>query len=168
MKRITLIWILTTLLAWCPLDLFSQYKTFTGINDIQFDYIDGKLEKLGFGKKTYYYNDLTKKDGKWELYPKVLIYDSLFAVSVSTINGLANQYTFIVFYDSKLEQIQDTIGPFFDTHVYAIKFKLRNGQVTHLIVKLTHPPEEFVPKFTLIEYERNNTRLIEIRSYDKY
>jgi hypothetical protein len=95
--------ILTTVLFLCSFHLFSQYKVFSGISDTQFNYIDAKLEQFGFGKVTYYYNDVTKKNGIWELYPKVLITDSIFAVRISTIKGLTNQYSFIVLYDSKLE-----------------------------------------------------------------
>ena len=91
-KKISVTTILTMLLICCSSDLFSQFKTFTGINDTKFNYIDVKLEQLGFGKVTYYYNDLIKKGGRWELYSS----DSIFAVSVSTIRGLINKYTFIV------------------------------------------------------------------------
>jgi len=150
----------------CSLNLFSQFKTFSGIHDTQFNYIDRKLEKFEFGKVTYYFDDLTQKDGKWELYPKILLSDSIFAVSISTIRGLINKYTFIVFYDSKLEQILDTIGPFFDTFPDAIK--LKNGNLAHLTVRLCNPPEPYEPQFTFIEYIKKNTKLIRTKSYDKY
>jgi hypothetical protein len=64
-NKFNILTILTTLFLSCPLDLFSQFKTFTGINDTQYNYVDEKLEQLGFGKVTYYYNDLTKK--RWKM-----------------------------------------------------------------------------------------------------
>jgi hypothetical protein len=94
-----------------------------------------------------------------------LVFDSVFAVSVSTIRGLINQYSFIVFYDSKSNQVLDTLGPFFDTHTDAIKFKCKKGIITNLTVRLTNPPEE--PRFTFIEYVEKNTKLIMVRSYNK-
>ena len=126
-KKLNVATFLTLLLICSSLDLFSQFKTFTGINDTQFDCIDAKLEQLGFGKVTYYYNDLTKKDGLWKLYPKISISESIFAVSVSTIKGLEDQYTFIIFYDSNSEQVLDTLGPFYDTWANAIKYKYSEG-----------------------------------------
>ncbi|MCL1969081.1 MAG: hypothetical protein FWF65_05905 [Bacteroidetes bacterium] len=157
--------ILITLLFLCPFHLFSQYKTFSGINDTQFNYIDTKLEQFGFGKVTCYYNDVTKKNGIWELYPKILITDSIFAVKISTIKGLTNQHSFIVLYDSKSEQVLDTIGTFFDTHSDAIMFKHKNGKVTQVTLRLCNPPEPFEPRFTFIKYIRKHTRLIMVRRY---
>jgi len=168
LKKISIIAILIILLFCCSLDLFSQFKTFTGINDTQFNYIDVKLEQLGFGKVTYYYNDLIKKDGRWELYPKILISDSIFAVSVSTIRGLIDKYSFIVFYDSKSNQVLDTLGPFFDTFTDAIKFKCEKGIITSMTVRLGNPPEPYDPRFTFIKYVRKNAKLIKVRSSDKY
>jgi len=72
MKKLHLI----LFLILCSFHLFSQYKTFSGIYDTQFDYIDRKLEKFGFGKVVYYYDDMNKKDGEWELYPKILLSDT--------------------------------------------------------------------------------------------
>ena len=156
-----------TFLILCSLDLFPQYKSFSGIHDTQFDYIDRKLEEFGFSKSTYYFDEINKKDGLWELFPKILISDSIFAVSISTIEGLVNQYSFVVLYDSKNEQVLDTIGPFYDSYVNAIKFKNENGITTHLTLRLYNPPEPYEPKLTFIQYERKNKRLVEIRRYDK-
>jgi len=157
---------LSLILILCTLDLFSQFMTFSGIYDTQFDHIDRELEKFGFGKVTYYYDEINKKDGKWKLYPKILVSDSIFAVCISTIEGLENKYTFIIFYDSKLKQVQDTIGPFFDMFPNAIKFK--NGKLPQVTIKLRNPPEPYEPKFTFIEYVRNNSRFIKLKSYNKY
>jgi hypothetical protein len=148
----------------CTLDLFPQFKIFSGIYDTQYNYIDKKLENLGFGKVTYYYDDLNKKEGEWKLFPKILLSDSVLAVSISTIEGLSNEYSFIVFYDLKSEQIQDTIGPFFDSYPNAIE--LINRNLPYLTIRLCNPPEPYEPKYTFIEYENQNSKFIKIRSYN--
>jgi hypothetical protein len=168
MKNIWTFIILIAALISRPLDLFSQFKTFSDIHDTQFNWIDEKLESFAFGKETYYYDYVNKKDGKWELYPKILIYDSVFAVNISTIEGLAGKYTFIVFYDSKSEQVIDTIGPFYDTFPNAIKVKLEKGIPTSLTLRLHNPPEPDDPIFTFVEYKHTNGKLINVRSWDKY
>jgi len=160
MKKLHLI----LFLILCSFHLFSQYKAFSGIHDTQFDYIDRKLEKFGFGKVTYYYDDIHKKDGEWKLYPKILLSDSILAVRISTIEGLPNKYSFIVFYDLKSEQMKDTIGPFFDSFPSAIK--LINENFAHLIVRLSNPPEPYEPKFTYIEYIRRNDKFIVKSTYN--
>ena len=159
---------LSLLLFLCPLDLFSQFKVFSGIDEKQFDYIDKNLEEFGFEKVTYYFNIKTQKSGKYYLYPKILLSDSIFAVSISSIQGLSNQYTFLVIYDVKSNMVIDTLGPFYDTSINAIKFKNKKGTIVRLTVRLANPPEPYDPKYTFIEYVRQNSKFVEKRSYDKY
>ena len=70
-------------------------------------------------------------------------------------------------YDSKSNQVLDTLGPFFDTFTDAIKFKCEKGIITNMTVRLVNPPEPEDPRFTFIEYVRRNAKLIKVRSYDK-
>ena len=63
--------------------------------------------------------------------------------------------------------IADTLGPYYDTFVDALSVKFRHKQMIRLKVRLSNPPEPADPKFTIIEYSRDNSKFKEKRSYNK-
>jgi len=60
-----------------------------------------------------------------------------------------------------------TLGPYYDTWIDAIDAKVKKGEIEELKVRLVNPPEPFNLKYTIIEYENQNGKLVKTRSYDK-
>ena len=119
----------------------GQFKTLYGIHDtVNFSVFD-YLQKAGYGKVTYYFDDLRKVEGRWELYPSLKISNNLIAVYVSTIPARKIGYNFLITIDPTTKAIIDTIGPFYDSHPNAIAVKLNNHRIVQLKVRLNNPPE---------------------------
>ena len=149
------------------INAFSQFKSMSGLHDTIDTSLEKHLKDSGFGKVTYYFDNLNNKDGEWELYPFLKITDKITAVYVSSIPDNNTEYTFIVFFNSETSSVTDTLGPFYDTFVDAIKVKLSKNQIKKLTVRLANPPEPYDPKYTFIEYIMGKSRLIESKHYDR-
>ncbi|HRZ75850.1 MAG TPA: hypothetical protein P5248_00675 [Bacteroidales bacterium] len=146
----------------------AQYKMFSGIHDtINLD-LSTLLENTGFGKATYYYDDIEKKDGVWNFYPMINLSKSLTAVWVSTIPGRNNGYTFLLIFDINTHKISDTLGPYYDSSIDAIKGRIKKNNLNYLKVRLSNPPEVENSKYTIREYKRIEGNLKEYRSRDNY
>ncbi len=101
---------------------YSQFKNFSGIHQPIDNLLVDFLNKNGFGKITFYYDDLNKKGGNWEIYPYVKAPNNLILLNVSTINGIEPPaYNFIIVLNETFKEIVDTLGPFYDSSVDAIK-----------------------------------------------
>jgi hypothetical protein len=145
----------------------GQFKSLSGIRDTVNFSVVNHLQKAGFGKVTYYFDDLRKVEGRWELYPSLKISNNLIAVYVSTIPTRKVGYNFLLTFDPTTNTIIDTIGPFYDSSPSAIAVKLRNQRIVQLKVRLINPPELEEPKFTIIEYSRVRQILKQTKSYNK-
>ncbi len=159
--------ILIPLLLFMAIDCYGQFKKLSGIHDTIDSSIRSKLHIAGFGKVTYYFDDLNKREGTWELYPSLQISKKITAVSVSTIPGVESKYSFLILFNTKLNSISDTLGPYYDSAVDAIAAKVVNDKLTKLKVRLINPPEAEDPKYTIIEYEYKRTKLTKTKTYDK-
>jgi len=160
--------ILLIIIFLSPLSVIvAQYRSFSNIHDTINPELSILLEKNGFGKVTYYYDENTKKEGKWSFYPMAKLSNSLTAVCVSNIPNIEKMYTFLIFYDSNSRLFADTLGPFYDSMISAIDVKIKENTVYTVKVRLTNPPERENPRFTIIEYKRINGRFIEGKTYDK-
>lgn len=156
-----------TILLFNQFITYSQFKQLSGIHDNTNTSIEEMLQKDGFGKIHCYYDEIKHMEGDWDLYPSLQISKSITAVHVSKIPGLASKYNFLLFIDNNSMSITDTLGPYYDSFVDAISFKLKKGQIRYLKVRLTNPPEMDEPKYTIIEYSKEKLKLIETKSYDK-
>jgi hypothetical protein len=149
------------------LNAFGQFKSLTGIHDSVNISLIKFVEKAGFGKIRYYYDDLNHKDGIWDLYPSLQITDNLYAVNISTIPGRISEYTFIIFVNITSKFVNDTLGPFYDTGVDAMEIKLENNQIVQMKVRLNNLPEQEESKYIIIEYSRVKSSLKETKSYNQ-
>jgi hypothetical protein len=161
--RTVLIFLLLSILV----DVHGQFKKLSGIHDTIDNSIKVKLQKAGYGKVTYYFDDLKKMDGTWELYPSLQISKNFTAVSVSTIPGVESKYTFLLLINPKLNSITDTLGPYYDSAVDAVAAKIVNSKLAGLKVRLINPPEAEEPRYTIIEYAYKSAKLVKTASYDK-
>ena len=84
------------------------------------------------------------------------------------MNGIAPPtYNFILLMNKLSNEMIDTLGPYYDSYVDAIKFKIKNNSIDFLSVRLRNPPEAEEPKYTFIVYQRNGNKLLQIKTYDK-
>ncbi|MEI6695482.1 MAG: hypothetical protein WCO13_05390 [Bacteroidota bacterium] len=147
---------------------YSQYKRFSGLHQPIDSSLYDFLHKSGFGKITVYYDDLNKKGGNWEIYPYVKASNNLIFLNVSSMKGVEPPvYNFILFMNKLSNEMIDTLGPFYDSSVDAIKYSLKNNRIDVLRVRLRNPPEAEEPKYTFMVYKRNRNKLMQIKSYDK-
>ncbi len=145
----------------------AQLKKFSSINDKpNYDLVQF-LEQSNFGKVTLYFNEKTKQEREWSYYPELKISKDLTAVCVSTLPEIKDKYTFIIIVDTKSKNIKDTIGPFYDSFVDAVRFKLRNQKINFVKIRTINPPELFESKYTIFEYKRKGQSLTETIKYDK-
>jgi hypothetical protein len=147
---------------------YSQFKKLSGLHDSMDITVVDFLDKSGFGKVTIYYDDLNKKEGLWKIYPSIKISNNMILLNVSTIKGIESKnYNFIILLDNLSKEIIDTIGPFYESYVDAIDYKIIKNKIDLLIVRLSNPPEAEEPRFTIVEYKRKLLRLEKIKTYDK-
>jgi hypothetical protein len=146
----------------------AQYKLFSGIHDTINSDLSTLLENTGFGKATYYYDDIAKKNGIWDFYPMINLSKSLIAVWVSKIPNRNDDYTFLLVYDVNAHKISDTLGPYYDSGIDAIKVKIKKNRIKYLKVRLLNPPEAENSKYTFKEYTRIEGNLKEYKSQEKY
>jgi hypothetical protein len=167
MNNLRISLIIPILLLWFQYNAYSQFKKLSGTQDPENAIIVDLLQKSGMGKLIIYQDVKTKKVGNWEYYPSLQISNNLAVANVSTIPGLDSKYNFLIVLDTKLSTIIDTLGPFYDTSIDAIKVKFTKNQISDLIVRLDNSPEFDEPKYTIIEYSRKFSKFIETKSFNK-
>lgn len=148
-------------------EIKGQFKKFSGIHDKANDSVVEFLEKSGYGKVTYYFDNQEQIDGRWELYPSLRITNDLMAVHISTIPSGSDGYNFLLIINPDTKEILCTLGPFYDTFLDAISYKIRNNQIEQLTVRVYNPPELEEPKYTFIVYSKVNQAFLETKSYTK-
>jgi len=156
-----------TILFLFQLNTYSQFKKLSGIHDVTNSSIEEMLQKSGYGKIHLYYDDKRQIEGGWDLYPSLQISNNIIAVHVSEIPGLTSKYNFLLLIDIKSLSVIDTLGPYYDSFVDAIDVRLKKNQIQYLKVRLTNPPEMEEPRYTIIEYSNEKTKLIKVKSYDR-
>lgn len=142
----------------------SEFNKLSGIHDSVNTSLCNFVEKNGFGKVTYYYDNVNQKDGKWELYPSFQISNSIFAVNVSKIPGRPSEYSFIIIIDTTSWTVTDTLGPYFDSYVSGIALKLEMNKIVELKVLLDNPPEPNEEKNTIVKYDRITSKLSNVKN----
>ncbi|RLD55241.1 MAG: hypothetical protein DRJ01_16915 [Bacteroidetes bacterium] len=147
-------------------NISGQEIKFSGIHDTINVNLTEFLEQSNFGMITVYYDEKTMKDGHWSYYPTVKFSESITAVNVSTIPNKKNEYNYILILNPNLKLITDTIGPFYDSYVETIEIKHKKNEVHFMKIRLRNPPEQFEPKYTIIEYTKTKNKLIETKNYD--
>ena len=123
------------------------------------------LQKSGLSKVTYYFDDVKKMAGTWELYPSLQISKNITAVHVSEIPGQTSKYNFLVLVDMISNSVVDTLGPYYDSCPDALAVRLQNGKIMQLKVRLSNPPEPEDPKYTIVEYSRVGLKFIITKRY---
>lgn len=167
MNNLRIALITSVLLFWAQLNAYSQFKEMSGPQEPVNSTVVDLLQKFGMEKVIIYQDTKTKKVGNWEYYPFLQISKNVAVVNVSSIRGLDMKYNFIIILDTKLNSIIDTLGPFYDTYVDAIKVKFTKNQISNLIVRLDNAPELDEPRYTIIEYSRKFSKFIKTKSYNK-
>ena len=118
---------------------------FSGINDNYSQSIEEFLEGKEFGRVSYYFDDMNKQDGEWNLYPQVKMSDKDFLINISNISD-AIGYNYIILLDTSIWQIVDTIGPFYDSYVRSVDYSnIDDGYSIELTVE--NPPDDEVRTF---------------------
>jgi hypothetical protein len=167
MNNLRIALITPILLFWFQINAYSQFKEMSGPQDPVNSTVVDLLQKFGMEKLIIYEDTKTKKVGNWEYYPFLQISKNVAVANVSSIPGLDQKYNFLIILDTKLNKIIDTLGPFYDTSVDAIKVKFTKNQISSLIVRLDIFPELDEPKYTIVEYSRKFSKFIETKSYYK-
>jgi hypothetical protein len=147
-------------------EALPQFKSLSGIPDSVDTSILDLMVKYGFGKVTYYYDNINQRDGIWELYPTLKISSNLVAINISTIPGLNSKSNFLILVDPISKSIVDTLGPYYETYVDGIAVKFRKKVPLQLIVKLRNPPELNEPKYSIVEYKRRGLKYTETKTYN--
>ena len=115
---------------------------FSGINDNYYQSIEEFLEGKEFGRVSYYFDDISKLDGEWNLYPQIKLSDSEFLINVSEISG-AIGYNYVILLDTSIWEVVDTIGPFYDSFAKSVQYnEIDDGYSIELTVG--NPPDDEV------------------------
>ena len=131
-------------------DINSQELTFNQIDKKLDTQIVALLCNKGYKKKTYYYDNFNKKDGKWMLYPWVKIdYTDYILINVSKTPKNSKAYNFLIVYSKSEKKIIQESGPFYDK-IFK-KIYLKKKKTSSLLIITTSMEDEDIEENYIIE-----------------
>jgi hypothetical protein len=131
----------------------SGFIKFTDIHDSSNTELQNYLSEKSYGKMTYYFDEKTQKDGKWELYPIAQINETLFIANVSTVPGIEKKYNYsLLIKKSSSITILDTLGPFYDSYPEEVQV---DKDIKTIKLKIINPPEPTEKPFDIFKYKRD-------------
>ena len=149
------------------IDTFSQFKTLSTKHDsIDYELVDF-IYNAGFGKITYYFDEVTQNVGTYSYYPTLKLSKKHTAVFVTDVPSRPSEYNFIIIADRDKMAIVDTLGPYYDSYVDALDAKFTGTKLVGLKVRFKEVQEYEDPYFLIIEYKRIKSKLKEVKTYKK-
>ena len=84
------------------------------------DDIESSLNQLEYEKRTIYFDNISQREGRWEVFPWTRLNKDLIAINVSKIPNTPESYNFLILYCISQKKVIQTEGPFYDSEIMKI------------------------------------------------